>query len=48
MVEIAHNDDGGLNYNSKITYNLIAGKTYYILGKCYGSKIGSYTLKVSK
>lgn len=46
-LEIASNDDGGANLNSKITLNLSAG-TYYVSVRLYSPlAIGDYAIKVS-
>lgn len=45
--EVARNDDGGDDLNSKITLNLSAG-TYYVSVRLYSpSATGNYTIKVS-
>ena len=45
--EVARNDDGGENLNSKITLNLSAG-TYYVSVRLYSSQAtGSYNISVS-
>lgn len=47
LLEVARNDDGGVNLNSKITLNLSAGM-YYVSVRLYSpSTIGDYAITVS-
>lgn len=46
--ELKHDDDGGSqNRCFRITYNLTAGKTYYIGAKMYGSDTGSFKISIT-
>ena len=38
----AYNDQGGNNNNFSLTYNLVAGNTYYFIASMYGSSTGSF------
>jgi len=45
--QLISNDDGGSNYNFSFSYDLIAGKTYYLRVKFYSSSTsGSFSVKV--
>ena len=44
--QLAYNDDGAGNLNFTVIYNLVAGETYYMGASCWGSRIGSYMLRV--
>lgn len=45
FVQLAYNDDSS-DRNSLINHYLEAGKTYYILSRCYSNGSGTYTLSV--
>ncbi len=46
---IAYNDDiaPGSNLNSQITFNVVAGQTYYVMAAGYGLSTGDYGLQIS-
>ncbi len=47
--EIANDDDGGIDNNFRITYNLEAGETYYFAARYYSSNnTGSFKVKLTK
>jgi subtilisin family serine protease len=43
---ITSDDDGAGNHNFRISFNLIAGQTYYIGAACYSTGIGSYAFSI--
>ncbi|MCL2151873.1 MAG: S8 family serine peptidase [Oscillospiraceae bacterium] len=43
---ITSDDDGAGNRNFKISYNLLAGQTYYIGAACFGTGTGSYMFSI--
>ena len=45
---LSTNDDGGSGSNFSITYSMLAGNTYYVAVKFYGSSTtGSFTVQFS-
>lgn len=46
--ELDNDDDSLGNRNSTVTNYLTAGKTYYVLAKCYSNTTGSYSINVIK
>ena len=49
LVELAHNDDGEEDNNFSISYQLEAGKTYYLMVRMYSSgTTGSFEVTVAK
>jgi hypothetical protein len=45
--QLTSDDDSAGNNQFRITYNVVAGQTYYIGARMYGSIVGSYTLVIS-
>ena len=43
-----YDDDGGEGYHFKLTANLTAGETYYVVVKCYSSNTGEFDFTVTK
>ena len=46
--QIASDDDGAGNRNFRISFNLVAGQTYYIGAACYSTGVGSYAISVKR
>ena len=44
--EITSDDDGGDGNNFRLTYHLIGGVTYYYDAEFFGSKTGSYSVRI--
>ena len=45
--EIDWNDDGGTDFNSRLTFTPSYSDTYYLSAEAYGSNTGTYTLSAS-
>ena len=43
-----YDDDGGEGYHFKLTANLTAGETYYVVVKCYSTNTGEFDFTVTK
>ena len=46
--ECAYNDDGGEDYNFKLTYDVTADTVYYFGVECYGDGTGSFSVTLSE
>ena len=46
--ELAKNDDGGMDFNFKVSYAMTAGRTYIMMSRLYSYEGGSYEVTVEK